>query len=408
MLDWRRRPERIRPLRTFPFVLLLSAQLMGCADPCFLLSREEQPRVVSIPVSGTVEAVSPLSIETDEFIVVARPSREPLAIELTRVGSEGVATVATTPPLFPYHTGSIVVREGAWWFSRQGDRERRSDAYFVIGGATVQEHRVKLSPGFHFVWLPLTGHEPKGLLVSLADEQPALRVHEVTPSGVRSLASFPWWQTGLQQAVQTPHPARWSAEPLGDGRSAIVAVDGPAGEAPLILRIIGGESPSEFVIPCAPAIDLPLSTANDPSGRLAIVGRSRRGEVVASLVNLDQPESAQCTVISEPGEIASAAPFGPPSVVATKRGFVAAWIREDGTVRAADLGALPRRPFVLEIGKEADVDRPYRELAFGQGEHVTFVWKRRDGTTAVRRLPESLSAIAFASELCRLIFPGDE
>ena len=322
-------------------------------------------------------------------------------MELTRVRSNHEEMIASTPALLPYDLKpSVFSKEGRWWFSRQGDEGLVSSVFFVAGeGDRIQQTRVKLPRKSPLVWLPLRGDSPRGLEISVADEQPALLIDEVTPAGVKPLGAFPWWETGFQRTLLS---SRWSAEALGDGRIAIVAVDGPPEGMTLRLRIVGGEKdPVESPIPCSVAIDYPLATAASPSGMLAVVGVSKEGRVVAMVVDVDQPQSTRCRVISEPGEIAATPPLGTPSVVWAGDGFVAAWIRDDGTVRAGELGSLRVSPLIIDVGEEADVDHPLRQLIHADGETVTFVWRERAAGFVIRRMPRCLTGYAFASELWR-------
>jgi hypothetical protein len=387
-------------LKISTLLLVLLAQLSGCAKFLCSLSLADQFRSRRLSIAiPSVQDIAPLS--QDDILVAAHPLRAPTAIELTRVRFNQEEKIAATPALFPYDLKpSVFSKEGRWWFSRQGDEGAVSSVFFVTGeGDRIQQTRVRLPRKSPLVWLPIRGDVPRGLEISAADEQPALRIDEVTPAGVRPLAAFPWWESGFQRTLLS---SRWSAEALGDGRIAIVAVDGPPEGMALQLRIVGGEKdPVESPIPCSVAIDYPLATAAASSGKLAVVGRSKEGKVVAMIVDVDQPQSTRCRVISEPGEIAAQPPLGTPSVAWTGDSFVTAWIRDDGTIRAGELRNLRSSPLIIDVGEEADVDRPLRQLIHADGETVTFIWKERGGGFVIRRMPRSVAGYAFAAELWR-------
>jgi hypothetical protein len=121
------------------------------------------------------------------------------------------------------------------------------------------------------------------------------------------------------------------------------------------------------------------------------------------LLDVDQPQSARCRVISAPDETAAKPPFGTPSVLWTGEGFVTAWIRADGKVRACELGSFREPPLIIDVGEDADVDRPLRQLLYSDAEYVTFIWKERGGGFVERRMPKNVTGHAFATDLWRLL-----
>lgn len=364
------------------------AQLSSCAGslcPPVIFERfHEQPVRLS---RGGVDEIAPLA--DDDFLIVTAPPRAPLSTELTRVRHGNEESIADTPSLSPYSPSpSLVVRDGQWWFSRQGHRGGESNVYFVRSDG--KETRVKIPRRYLLTWLPIATDEPRGLEVSVVDEQPALRIAEITPSGAKEVAAFEWWETGYHHTVAVGH---WSAEALADGRFAVVALDGPSDALSLRLRLIAPSRGSESEIPCDVPIDDQLATAVDPSGRLAVVGVSRERQVVALLVDVNHPRSTRCRVLDDH---TAQPPFGTPAVVWSGDRFVAAWIRDDGIVRACELSEHPAP--IIDVGRDADVELPLRQLLFADGETVIFVWKQRGGY-AVRRMPRNLSGYAFAAEL---------
>jgi len=381
-------------------LLLLLAQFSGCASVLCSLSIGGEPGSRSVPIAiPAVEEIMPLSWE--DFVVVASPSRMPTAMAIIRVRFNQEELIASTPALFPSHPSrSVFPKEGGWWFSRQGNEGLVSRVFFVVSDESLQQTRVQLPRQYPLVWLPIPGQKPRGVQVSVAKKQPALLIDEVTPSGVKPMGAFHWWQTGM---VQTLLSSRWTAVALRGDRVAIVAVDGPPEELTLKLRVLGGAEAVESVLPCAVAIDYPLATAVDGSDRIAVVGLSKAGEVVAMIVDADQPQSARCRVISASGETAARPPFGTPAVVWAGDRFVSAWIADDGTVRACELGNLGVPPSIIDIGQGADVDRPLRQLLHSNDEFITFVWKERGGGFVQRRMTKHLNGHAFLMDLERVL-----
>ena len=347
----------------------------------------------------SIEEITPLA--GDDFLIAARRTGAPLVLDLTRVRAGHEEIVASTPALFPSNSNASAFRSlDGWWFSRQGGEGRASRVFFVAGGEAIRESSIDLTGPHPLAWLPIRGDQPRGIAVSVADEQPALRLDEVTPAGVKPLAAFPWWDTGFHQTVLE---SRWSAEALPRGRIAVVAVDGPPSTMTLVLRVAGGVEPVEAKIPCGATLDYPLATAADPSGRIAVVGVTRQHAVMAVLIDSERPKSAVCRVVSAPAEIAAQPPFGTPSVIWANDRFVAGWIRSDGVVRACELGSLQFPPLVVDVGEDADTDHPLRQLLSSDDATVAFVWRERGGNFLMRRFPDNLTGYSFAEDLLALL-----
>lgn len=198
------------------------------------------------------------------------------------------------------------------------------------------------------------------------------------------------------------HDSRWSAESLGDGRYVVAAIDGPPGETALQVRMVGGEAASDAVVPCSLA-DQPIDTAVGPTGRLAVVGLSEKNEVVGVMLDVDHPRSAQCRVLSAAGEVAARPGYGTPTIVWAGDRFIAAWVRDDGTVRACELDELQSSRVIVDIAREAHVGRPLRQLLQAGADTVTFTWRDRSGDLFTRELPNELTAYALAMEFRSLV-----
>lgn len=382
----------IPQLKLSTVLLMLLAQFSDCAGALFPERAFEARR---LPISiRAVEEVA--SLGEDDFVVTSIVHPTAMAVARVRGGQE--ESVASTPALFPYDlSSSVIATERAWWFSRYGVEGMIASVFFVVSDGAIRETRVNVPRYDRALWLPVRGAEPRGMFVAVDEEQHALVVTEVTPAGSKPRGAFPWPEEG---AMRTLENDRWSAEPLGDGRVAIVGIDA-AGET-LMLRIVGEGEPVESPIPCASGMVTPFHTAVDASGRLAVAGLSQKRAVIAILLDADRPQDARCRVISAPDEVAARQGFGTPSVVWTGEHFVAGWIREDGTVRASQLGNLRAPPPVIDVAEGADVDRPLRRLVYSENEYVTFVWNDRGGDVVQRRLPATLNGYAFLSELREL------
>ena len=382
-------------------LLVLLTQFSDCAGRVCSLDPEDafDARRVAVAIRS-VEEVAPLG--EDDFVVTSMVHPTGMAVARVRGGRE--ESVAATPALFPYDLSpSVYAAERGWWFSRQGQEGNVSRVFFAVGGAgddAVRQTRVVVPRSDRAVWLPVRGSEARGMYVAIDEERHELVVTAVMPAGLTAMGAFPWPEDG---AMRTLENDRWSAEPLGGGRIAIIGIDA-VDEATLQLRIVGGAEPREAAIPCAERIAFPFDTAVDASGRVSVVGLSEKRDVVAMLVDADQPRSARCRVISAPGERAARPGFGTPSVAWTGAAFVAGWIGEDGSVRACELGDLRTAPAIVDVAEDADVERPLRQLVYGDGELVTFVWKQRGGDIMRRRLPATLSGYAFAADVWRAGF----
>lgn|GEM_PF-3025340 len=375
-------------------------QLSNCTGMMCSLSSEDMAPARRLPLAHRdLEDIAALS--DDAFVVVERHFSSLMGVDVARVSAGGDEPIASIPPLLLADLGpSLIAREGRVWFSRLGELNGVSTLFFLVSGDHPQLTKLTVAREHPPVWLPIRGDDPRGLLVSIGDEQPALHIDEVTVAGVKPLAALSWWGTGINYTQL--HPSRWSAQPLADGRFAVLAVDGPPEDMSLRLRVLGSGVPTEATLSCGVAIDLPLSTAVNVDGRLAIVGVSKAHQVVAVMVDADRPQSAVCRVISDPGESAAGAFFGTPSVVSTAQGFVAAWISDDGRVRACELRNLRLPPVIVNVGEGAEGRYPLRQLVHTDGEYVRFIWKDQGGGIVSRRMPTGLTGFALALEVQRL------
>jgi hypothetical protein len=140
----------------------------------------------------------------------------------------------------------------------------------------------------------------------------------------------------------------------------------------------------------------------DRGGRIAAVALSPQQEVVGTSIGVDEPRSARCRVLSMPGETAADANRGSPSIITAGGELIAAWIRNDGTVRACQIGNRASTPDVVNVGKDAETVDTLAHLVSADGsETVTFTWKTDRGIV-IRRMPRALHGYALMMEIERL------
>jgi hypothetical protein len=381
-------------------IAMVLAHLSSCAGTVCELFSAEMFAPTSVRITSDVITVGPLV--GDGLVVASNSTRGPNAINITYLGQDGLEREATIPPLQDIDTTwSVFRRETGWWFSRWGSDAEGRAVFFVVDGAV--RRRAVEPEHFPLEWLPLRGEEPRGLLLSVAKEQPALRFDEVTPDGVEHVAVFPWWQAFADHKILLA--SRWTAESLGEGRFAVIAVDGPEGALALTLRVIDNGTATEHVLPCVAKFDHPIASAHGPGDTIAIVGRSAKGEILAMVVDVGNPVAARCRVISDAEEVATRPLYlyGTPAVIWSGDRFIAAWVRNDGTVRACELGELRVQPIVVNLGDDANGEDPLRQMLHPEGDIVAFTWRDRSGNAVVRRMPTQLAGYALARDLRDLI-----
>jgi hypothetical protein len=385
-------------LISIPALLTLLVQLSSCASNVCSLSIEEE--LPSRPLPVAIRDVHDLVLLSDDEFLVVNWSATPVGVlNITHVGRYGDHTVASTPAFVPSGPGTVVrTARDQWWFSRRGDEGVHESIFFVEAGDELRKTRVEVTRRAD-VWIPLDGDSPRGILVAVDEEVLALVVDEVTPAGVTRLAAFP-----RQPFRQSPSHGNWSAHVLPDGRIAIVSADDPPDDDVLRVRLVGNGESRELELPCSFKVDATLGSVVDESGRMAIVARSGEGEVNAMLLDdVDEPQTAKCGVISAAGEVAAKLAFASPSVVSAGDRFVAAWVRDDRTIRACELTRLGPAPLIVDIARDADSWSPLLHLIHSDGEVVRFAWKDRSGEIMLRTMPRELSSVAIFEEFQRVL-----
>jgi len=244
--------------------------------------------------------------------------------------------------------------------------------------------------------LPVPGTSPAGLLFSMTGNREQLQVDEVTPDGVTDRGRFDW---NTSAPFDAPSRLQWSVLRLGDDRLAVISLErsGNQAERGLMLRIFGGGRVTEHALPCHDRFAGDLSAASGAGGTAAVIGLSAKHEVVAMFVDVDHPAATECRILSEPGESAVAV-----SIVAADRGFIAAWTREDGTLRGCELKDMRSKPIVVELAQNGDTHIPFPRFTYIESERVIFVWKDRDGSVTTRAMPQHLTGYTLQLEVLRL------
>jgi hypothetical protein len=353
------------------------------------------------------DVVDVVPVDGDE-LVLASWSYDPIGSIVVRRIRGGVEEVlGTTPALFPSSAARFLTADrGSWWFARYGWPEAGAVVVFISSDGEVRRADIKANAGIT-AWAPLRGNKPRGLLMTASPDEEALLVEEVSPEGVRRVGQFPWGG----EFHRTFYDGEWSAELLPDGRLVVVSTDESEHDPRLKLRLLGGQTPSEFVLPCASPLGLPLGTAVNSEGRLAIVGRTSRGQIVSMIVNVDRPQEAECHVLSDPDETAPPEPHTSPSVISTGESFVAAWIRDDGMIRAREFDASWSPVPIVNVADGARLDFPLHQLMHVDADSIRFIWMDRGGEILSRSLPKELTRfarfLAIREALCTLIAQDD-
>ncbi len=370
-------------MKSLPWILILLAHFSGVARTLCRSGVEEAFAARDVPVwSERILDLLPLGQE-DEYLTVVRHGSAS-GVDLLHVGAMGEETVASLPDLFPTSTRPYLVRQGdSWWMSFEGREGREAKVLFVDGaGAPVE---IPLSP-WTLLWLPVPGAEPEGIAVSGGEHQ--LRFDEASPAGVRGLGSFAWTSDhggNLRREA-------WAATALPGGRIAVAEVE-TSGTAALTLYILGGERPTRTEIACATKSLSSIAMAADETGALAIVGVSPDGDIVAHLLNWDQPHSGSGRVLPSEHAPAARSPISGPWVVATPRGFLTAWIDEKGGIHATMLQQdLRSPPEIIDVTEGAETFWVLQQMIHLDGELATFIWNDRNGRPMQRTLPANLDA----------------
>ena len=374
---------------------VLLAQLSNCAGFFCPMASDPGPAPIAVR-HGLVQDIVPLG--RGEHLVTTMT--HPTGMAMTRLRHGDEESVTATPPLFPYSMSPsiVVTADGKWWFSRYGIERSGAAVFFAVAGEVVTETRVNVPVrGDSAVWLPLPGSEPRGVLVSRLARAQTLQFDQITPAGVKSLGQVAWPGSGAERTLAE---ARWAAEALTDGRIAVVTIDHE--DRAGIQLYVFGEVNTHTVLPCSFPIDHAVDAAVDASGALAVVGITSEGRVAATVARVDDVQSARCRVISVQNETAMTPPFGTPAVEATSEGFVAAWIRNDGTIRACMLRDRKGAPLVVDVGRASTSDLPLRRLLHVVGDHVVFTWNA-DGEIRERWIPADVAGYSVAVELIRLV-----
>ncbi len=232
-------------------------------------------------------------------------------------------------------------------------------------------------------------------MLSLGDDRSTFMIDEVSPSGIHVLGTYRSHLPG-----NAPSPYQWSAECLQDGRIAVLSIEQSIGDAQrFVLRLFDGNGGlTESPLPCADQFQEALATTVDRNGRIAAVAWSPTRQIVSMLIDVEAPLSARCSVLSAAGETAAFTPRGSPSINAAGNERIAAWIRNDGTVRACQI---TRGSTAVDVGKNASTSASLAHLISDNAdENVTFLWNTDRGIVT-RRLPRALQGWALLDDVRR-------
>jgi len=387
--------DRFRPsepdLRLVRLILLFLLQWTDCSG---LLSHAFPPTSIPVAVPALHDAIE---VGDGDLIVVSDNIGRAGERRITRTRGAAEELLATIPAGSGYTPGEALFRTGPdqWWFSAASGDVWKPNVVFVTGGADGAK---QISVGLHrlsLVWLPLRGETPAGVMLSRGEDRSTFTIDEVSPSGIRVLGTWPGHLPGT-----APMPGQWSAERLPDGRIAILSIEQSVG-APwrFVLRLFDGNGGlTESPLPCADQFREALATVVDRNGRIAAVAWSSTREIVSTLIDVEAPLSARCSTLSSPGEIAAFTPRGSPVIDVAGNERIAAWIRNDGTVRACQI---TRGSTAVDVGENASTTASLAHLISDNGdETVSFLWNTDRGIVT-RRLPRALQGWALLDGIRR-------
>jgi hypothetical protein len=358
-----------------------------------LLSQAFPPISLPVTVPSLRDAIE---VGDGDLIVLSDDIEHAGGRKITRIRGAAEELLATIPA-GQYTPGEALVRTGQdqWWFSAASGDVSKPNVVFVTGGTdgvkqmVIDLHRLSL------LWIPLRGETPAGVMLSRGSDRSTFIIDKVSPSGVQALGSYPGHLPG-----NAPSPRQWSAERLPDGRIAILSIEqSVGGPSRLMLRVSDGHGGfTESPLPCADQFRESLATTVDRNGMIAAVALSPARQVVTTLIDVNDANDVRCNVLSAAGETAALAPRGSPAIDVTGNERIAAWIRDDGNVRACQI---TKGSTVVDVGERADTTAPLAHLIGDDGEEtVTFLWSGDRGIVT-RRLPRALQGWALLDDIRR-------
>ncbi|HEX9460909.1 MAG TPA: hypothetical protein VGA84_17290 [Thermoanaerobaculia bacterium] len=377
-------------LRAVRLILLFLLQWTDCSG---LLSHAFPPTSLPVTLPSLRDAIE---AGDGDLIVLSDNIEHAGERKITRVRGAAEELLATIPA-GRYTPGEALFRTGQdqWWFSAASGDASKSNVAFVTGGADgvkridVDLHRLPL------LWLPLRGETPAGVMLSLGSDRSTFMIDEVSPSGIHVLGTYPGHLPG-----NAPSPRQWSAERMPDGRIAMLSIEESVGSpSRLMLRVFDGHGGlTESPLPGDAQFRDALATAIDRNGRVVAVALSPAKQVVTTLIDVNDVNDARCNVLSAAGERAAFASRGSPAIDVTGNERIAAWIRDNGTVRACQI---TKGSTAVDVGENADTTASLAHLIGDGGEEtVTFLWNSDRGIVT-RRLPRALQGWALLDDIRR-------
>jgi len=366
-------------------------------------------------VPPTSAALNPIhsvaATDADTFVVtVAVPSSADHAFrrQIAKIGAAALEEpVRMRIPLTPRSgwviqplSDAFVVNGSAWWYATLDDRDGAiattflksdgSSATYARPQPVSEQTNAASSNSWQLIAIP--GEKPRMLELTYATETTIAR--EVDWSGASRSWQLP--------PVSFEHPGRMVAEPLPDGRIALLSnADG------LSLYLLGDEGHVDS-FPLRNLRVQQFDAALDDAGRLAIaaarnaVARSATdtGTIDVAIVDPAHPDAAVWSPLRH--DVRVGADSHAVQLVATPDGFAVAWINEAGGTRveAASIDRRGHGGAVVDVGSPSTrFIAPFLGMQ-ARHEELLFWWE--DGEHLVqRRLPASLTGYAFADELAR-------
>jgi hypothetical protein len=346
-------------------------------------------------------------------VAVALPSGHDRTFhrEIAKIGREGLdEPVRVSIPLTPRSSWVIesesdgfFVTETAWWYATLDDRavdgcftecKSLATTFVKSDGSRVTHVRPPVAIDASRLWqtIVIPGEEPRALEFAYFPDVTIAR--EVEWSGKSKSWRLP--------PVDPKHPGRRVAEPLPDGRIALLS--NSSGISLYLLSADGG-------VEAVPLRNLRIEAfdaAVDGAGRIAIVAARNAiatapkdtGTIDVAIVDPAHPDRAEWSPLRH--DVRVTGHHRQVQVVATPGGFAAAWINEADRrrIEAAEIDRRGHGGTVVAVGEPSSgTMMPFLRLQRRQDE-LLFWWD--DGVHLIqRRLPGSLEGYALIDDLAR-------
>jgi hypothetical protein len=259
----------------------------------------------------------------------------------------------------------VVGTDEDWWYSVAGQHRNAYGVTFIRPGAAraLEPAFVPVQRRRSAIWIALRGADSRGVLLQTLGDDGRLLVQEISAAGILRSWTIPGISSGLTTL-------EWSAQPLRDGRIALLSVDSSS-PAPVSLWLLddNGELGEEH-IDCEGRHRIVTTARAGDRVELSVESflANRRRVVQAASFDTESNTSTPCHAIAE-GTWPRITSSGDRILVAWADAPSQARHRLHACVLPCD-DALP----VGEIPRGEFEDWPY--FVQPRGEDVTFTWSR--------------------------------